>query len=234
MSDWNDAIRISKTVNQIRTAFSETRPVKKWLQGKLVHIHDIRGRVDGLPGLGLVFATSMRMNFGVALQPGGSPFSHVLIAPNLVFDKLNEAVVESQSGMHHEVAHLLLHELPNSDYVGRIGKEYFRQPVEVDAYLHQALGGHLLSIERDLASKDSDMLDWTSEDVGNTFGETFEEFSGRIESLMVDKFREARTSEIRREVRSRLHRFRSEGMAFHGSIEERPAIHSSGGGFRPG
>lgn len=160
MIEWSDVLRIARASDQLRAAMLSREPLMR--QRRIVPSHtwyDLRGEIDEIPGLMLVFSTSMGLRPGMnVLEPGGGA-THVLRLPQFFFDGLNRMLVGSQSFIHHELAHILLGHAEDPDFADKFDfdmtRDYFNHPYEIEAFTHQAVAGLALRPKLDQRS-------WTS------------------------------------------------------------------------
>lgn len=159
MSDWDDVLRIARTSDQMLNAMRSKKP---FLRKHRLFQHDIwydlRGEVDEIPGLGVVFSTSAGLRAGVQIPPPGYPFSHLILLPQFFRESWNMTLYESQSLVHHEIAHILLGHEQDVEFYGnftRMTSEYFNHPYEIEAFMHQSLAA--LAMKPDIGQ-----YSWTS------------------------------------------------------------------------
>lgn len=140
MSDWNDVLRISRASDQLLEAISSQRPVHR-RHRILRHDtwYDLRGCVDEIPRLGVVFSTSVGLAGGVMIPPRDTGFSHLILLPQFFRHDWNLRIIETQTLLHHELAHILLDHDEAHYAVKRYTAEYFNHPAEIDAFFHQAV-----------------------------------------------------------------------------------------------
>jgi hypothetical protein len=138
MSDWDDVLRISRASDQLLEAISVQRPILR--THRIFHhatVYDLRGKVDDIPGLGVIFTTRVGLAGGVIYLPTLDGFSHFIALPQLFRHDWNVRIIETQTLLHHELAHIILGH-PEYD-VKKYTSEYFNHPSELDAFMHQAV-----------------------------------------------------------------------------------------------
>lgn len=140
MSDWDDVLRISRASDQLLEAISAKRPMlRKHRVFHHVTLYDLRGTVDEIPGLGVIFTTKVGLSGGVICVPNVEGFSHFIALPQFFRHDWNMRIVETQTLLHHELAHIIL---GHREYdVKKYTAEYFNHPAELDAFMHQAVAG---------------------------------------------------------------------------------------------
>lgn len=137
MGDYEDHLAIMGAVDQVLEALPGIAPRKFWKNRRRVHFYDLRGKVDAMPRLGIACMFPLS-RFAVSKQDARSPFGPVILCPSLPAAWFDRTVIRSQTGLHHEVAHVLLgHELDPGYAMN--GPAYFNHPYEQAAFLHQAL-----------------------------------------------------------------------------------------------
>jgi hypothetical protein len=138
MSDWDDVLRISRASDQLLEAISGQRPVlRKHRIFNHTTLYDLRGKVDEIPRLGVIFTTKVGLAGGVIYVPNEEGFSHLIALPQFFRHDWNVRIVETQTLLHHELAHIIL---GHREYdAKKYTPEYFNHPAELDAFMHQAV-----------------------------------------------------------------------------------------------
>ena len=200
-SDWNNALRIGKIADEICEAVEHVVPHRRLQNLVLLDLYDLRGQVEELPALAVVCTTST-LRFGMARQPTASRFSHVILVPNFLLRALNKLLIQSQTLLHHEVAHILLGHEDGPDYSGQKSPAYFNHPAELDAYFHQGISA--------LARSDG-YLSWNKTDPQNILGDDPQKFATRFQLALKPKFWKALSQDNKYSLSERALTFWKDG-----------------------
>ena len=142
MSDWDDVLRISRASDQLLEAISSRRPIhRRHRVFRHDTWYDLRGCVDEIPRLGIVFSTNVGLAGGVMIPPKETGFTHLIMLPQFFRHEWNVRIVETQTLLHHELAHILLGHDDAHYAVKKYTPDYFNHPAEMDAFFHQAVAG---------------------------------------------------------------------------------------------
>jgi hypothetical protein len=138
---FDDVMRIAHASDQIADAIVNMKPAHRQ-HGIVKHNtwYDMRGIVDDIPGLGIVFTTSVGLTAGIQIPPKETGFTHLLLLPQFFRHEWNVRIVQTQAVLQHELAHIIV-----GDFEDAYGKlkpytdEYFNHPAEITAYTHEAI-----------------------------------------------------------------------------------------------
>jgi hypothetical protein len=143
-ADYLMAQRVDAVATAIIDLIPSMRPLIKWKGAQRISFYDLRGKIQDIPDLVVMFVFPLARAGVVPRQiVGGRPIL-LLRLPGLWLKSFDDAVVRSQTSLHHEIAHVLLSHLEQDDgntQRPNKGADYFNLPEEIDAFLHQAIAG---------------------------------------------------------------------------------------------
>lgn len=204
----SDVLRIARASDQIAAAIVDMKPALR-RHGVFKHQtwYDMRGVVDDIPRLAIVFTTSVGLSAGVQIPPPETGLSHILLLPQLFRHDWNVRFIMTQAVVQHELAHILL----DHDYAHGLLKpktaEYFNHPTEIDAYMHEA-------IARLASYGPSQQFSWTSGPLTpqELLGDNSSDFTTRVIEQYYPKAMQSLTPQNKGELILRLNKLHREAL----------------------
>ena len=114
LNHFETAYQVGFIADQMISYLKDKKTRSNYTKMKLDYFYDFSDKIehgfDRDLRIGVLFTVKKGLRFGVAQADDDNLFSHVIFIPNLLSCFLNYTVMKTQTGLHHEIAHILLHD----------------------------------------------------------------------------------------------------------------------------
>lgn len=138
-NDWDINCLIEQSASEIGKAAQLMSPMRGFSCGHYIAYYDLRGKVSAIDNLLFCFRLQGSLRVGLVTPKEDTLNCYIIVFPHMIFPSLNKKNLRVQTGLHHELAHILLKHNDRENYVGKISPAYFNQSIEMDAFFFQTL-----------------------------------------------------------------------------------------------